>query len=99
MSTKRKTYTTEYKLEAIRLALREGSSVKQTADALGIPEHLLYKWVRAYKAQGESGTAFPGKGVISRDEEIYQLRRELKRITEERDFLKKTAAFFARDTK
>jgi len=97
MPTKRQSYTNEYKLEAVRLALRPESSAKQTAESLGIPEHLLYKWIRAHKKTGEH--AFTGKGVISRDEELLQLRRDLKRVTEERDFLKKTAAFFARESK
>ena len=99
MSTKRQSYTAEYKVEAIRLALETGSSTKKAAEALGIPEALLYKWIRRHKAASEGTTAFPGKGIVSRDEELFQLRRELKRVTEERDFLKKTAAFFAREVK
>jgi transposase len=57
---------------------------------------MLYSWIREHKNQEK---AFPGKGVVSRDEELHKLRQELKRVTEERDFLKKTAAFFARESK
>jgi len=93
----RKSYTAEYKLEAIRLASDPESSIKKAAEGLGIPEGQLYRWMRAHKKSGNG--AFPGKGVVSRDEELFQLRRELKRVTEERDFLKKTATFFARELK
>jgi transposase len=93
----RKSHTAEYKLEAIRLASGPESNVKKAAEALGIPEGLLYRWIRAHKKAGKG--AFPGKGVVSRDEELFQLRRDLKRVTEERDFLKKTATFFARELK
>ena len=65
------------------------------ADSLGIKEHLLYRWIRELRAQGAK--AFPGNGVVSRDEELFRLQRDLKRVTEERDFLKKTVAFFARE--
>jgi len=57
---------------------------------------MLYAWIREHK---EKENAFPGKGVVSRDEELHRLRQDLKRVTEERDFLKKTAAFFAKELK
>lgn len=98
MPESRKTYTADFKLEAIRLAQRPDTSIPKTAEALGIHNQLLYSWIREHKNQGE-GKVFPGKGVVSRDEELHKLRQELKRVTEERDFLKKTAAFFARESK
>ena len=91
MPGKRQKYTREYKIEAVRLSMEPGKTAAQAAAELGIPAGQLYKWKREYEREGN--TAFPGNGVVnSRDEELHRLRRELKRVTEERDFLKKTAA-------
>lgn len=88
MSSKRQKYTREYKIEAVRLS-RDGSrSVTETASALGIRADQIYHWRREFDAVGV--TAFAGDGNIkSHDEELHRLRRENKRLTEERDFLKK----------
>ena len=98
MSTKRQKYTREYKIEAVRLS-RDGSrSVTETASALGIRADQIYHWRREFDAVGV--TAFAGNGNIkSHDEELHRLRRENKRLTEERDFLKKATAFFAKESR
>lgn len=95
---KREKYTREYKIEAVRLSSEGIKPVATVAADLGIPAELLYRWRRAF---AESGiTAFPGKGKIhSADEELHTVRRELKRVTEERDFLKKATVFFAKESR
>ncbi len=91
MSTKRQkrqTYTREYKIEAVRLSSAGTRSVAAVAADLGIRRDQLYQWRREFANAGIA--AFPGNGrVNSADEELLRLRRDLKRVTEERDFLKK----------
>ncbi len=98
MATKRQRHTREYKIEAVRLASTGEKPVSVVADELGIRADALYRWKR--ELQLEPAEAFRGNGVLrAPDEELARLRRELKRVTEERDFLKKTAAYFAKESK
>lgn len=70
-----------------------GVSVSQIAAELGMGASVLGRWRRELR-QGPA-QAFPGHGR-PREEELGQLRRELARVTKERDFLREAAAFFAR---
>jgi len=70
-----------------------GVSVSQVAAELGIGATVLGRWRRELRR--EPAQAFPGHGR-PREEELSQLRRELARVTKERDFLREAAAFFAR---
>jgi|SRR5271154_6973611 transposase len=98
MPGKRQKHTREYKIEAVRLSRDGTRSVTETANALGIRPDQLYKWRREFDKDGV--TAFAGNGnVKSHDEELHRLRRENKRLTEERDFLKKATAFFAKESR
>jgi transposase len=95
---KRQKFTREYKLEAVRLSLQGTKSVAAVAAELGIDAHQLYRWRRAFEESG--GASFPGNGkMTSQDEELHQLRRKLKQVTDERDFLKKATAFFAKESR
>lgn len=95
---KRQRFTREYKLEAVRLSAEGTKSVATVAAELGIDAHQLYRWRRAFEQGGVA--AFPGNGKTnSQDEELHQLRRKLKQVTEERDFLKKATAFFAKESR
>ncbi len=90
-------FTREYKVEAVRLSNEGTRSVAEVAAALGIRADQLYRWRRALEG---NASAFPGNGNIqSRDQELHKLQRDLKRVTEERDFLKKATAFFARESR
>jgi transposase len=98
MATKRQRHTREYKIEAVRLASSSGKPVSTVAGELGIRPDTLYRWKR--ELQLEPADAFRGNGVLREtDGELARLRRELKRVTDERDFLKKTAAYFAKESK
>jgi transposase-like protein len=98
MPTKRQKHTREYKIEAVRLSRDGTRSVAETAVALGISADQLYRWRREFDDDGVA--AFAGNGVVkAHDEELHRLRRENKRLTEERDFLKKTTAFFAKESR
>ena len=92
----RRKYSQEFKLEAVQLASQAGVSVAQVAKDLGIQPNMLTRWRRE---NGSAGTkAFAGAGV-ARDQELAQLKRELGRVTRERDFLKETAAYFAKTSR
>jgi transposase len=95
---KRTRHTKEFKLEAIRLLETGEKPATQLALELGIKRNQLYKWQKELQAKGEP-RAFKGPGAkpLSEYSEIERLKRELKLITEERDILKKAAAYFARE--
>ncbi|MGE8414944.1 MAG: IS3 family transposase [Pseudomonas sp.] len=83
---KRKKYSPEFKREAIELVRSSGASCRQVALEIGVAPNLLTRWVR--EAQPGTEKAFPGTGS-PRDEELARLKRELARVTKERDFLKR----------
>jgi transposase len=90
-------YTKEFKVEAIRLMDSADKPISEIAMELGVKRTLLYRWRDQSKENGES--AFLGKiGRPKNDQlsEIERLKKELKEVTEERDILKKAAAYFAR---
>lgn len=91
MSAKR--YTEEFKIAAVKQVLENGHSVAGVAHRLGTTTHSLYTWINRY---GQS----PAKRAIAdaQSEELRRLKAELKRVTEERDILKKAAAYFAKNS-
>jgi len=91
--TKRRKYSAEFKREAIALTRQPGVSCRQIALEIGINPNLLSRWKR--EAENVSGKAFAGSGT-PRDEEVVRLKRELARVTKERDFLREAATFFAK---
>ena len=92
---KRKHYSPEYKRELVELVRRSQSSCRQIALEVGVNPNMLTRWVREANAGG--GKAFPGGGM-PRDEEMARLKRELSKVTRERDFLKDAAAYFAKQS-
>ncbi len=86
-------YPPEFKAEAIRLVRSSGRSIAQIAKELGISDNSLRTWVKQTQIdQGER------EGLTTDErEELRKLRREVKLLKQERDFLKKAAAFFARE--
>lgn len=95
MGSRRK-YSTEFKQEAVQLASQAGVSVAQVARDLGIQPNMLTRWRRESATAGPK--AFRGQG-IARDQELAQLKRDLGRVTRERDFLKETSAYFAKTSR
>ena len=93
--SKRKHYSPEYKRELIELVRRSQSSCRKIALEVGISPNLVTRWVR--EADADGGKAFPGGGM-ARDEEMARLKRELTKVTKERDFLKDAAAYFAKQS-
>jgi transposase len=94
---KRQPFTKEFKLDAIRLWKSSGRPAAAVARELGLRRNHLYKWQSELETHGEA--AFPGKGGRAPSaDELTRLRRENARLREERDILKKAAAFFARES-
>jgi transposase len=90
----RKHYTKEFKQGAVRLVTEQGRSISDASSSLGIPAWSLSRWVRAAKEEGLD--AFRGNGNrIAREQEIAELRRRIKQLEEEKEILKKAAAYFA----
>lgn len=90
----RKTYTREFKLQALRMITDKGQSIAEVARQLGVTEGSLRSWKAAAEDQGEA--AFPGQGKLSpAEDELRRLRAENARLRAERDLLKKAAAYFA----
>ena len=97
MSEKRRQFTREFKLEAVRL-VKQGQSVSSVAAALGIRADHGAQLEATSRRQRREQEIFRGHGrVTSQEEELRRLRRELAQVTEERDFLKKAAAYFAKE--
>ena len=92
---RRRIYTKEFKESAIELYHSSGKSAKEIADELGINPENICRWLRESKeAEGSTLRVFPGKGT-PRDEELYQLRKEVADLREANEILKKAMAFFA----
>jgi len=95
MAREQRTFTTEFKVEAVRLAQTSGKSVSQVARDLGIADSTLFHWCKQLAEKGAE--AFPGSGhQTTLEEENRRLRRELEQVRQERDILKKTVAIFTR---
>ena len=86
-------YTEEFKVEAVNQVLDRGHSVAEVAQRLGVSQHSLYKWIKAYGMPAAERQA-----QASQAEELRRLKAELRRVTEERDILKKAAAYFAKQS-
>ena len=93
--TKRQTFSPAFKAEAVRLLEHSGKPPANLARELGVRRNQLYKWRDQAAAHGAH--AFPGSGRQPKPaEDMARLKRELARVTEERDILKKAVAFFTK---
>jgi transposase len=93
-AVKRRRYTEEFKREAVRLVRESAHPVAQVARDLGIPDNVLYRWTAQHRQAEAHGTTRAAQRTEA--EELTRVKRELARVTQERDFLKRAAAFFAR---
>ena len=97
MAKARRTFTPEFKAQAVKLVTEQGRSVAEVARDLDLGESLLRSWKDALAASGAS--AFPGHGnPPALEEELRRLRAENTRLLMEREVLKKATAFFARES-
>lgn len=94
MQKKTKTYTKEFRLEAVQLVQASGKSQAQIARDLGVADSTLSHWCKQMTEHGSD--AFPGKGhQTPQEEEIRHLKRELEVVRQERDVLKKAIGIFS----
>ena len=92
---RRRSFSREFKEETVRLIIDGGRSVSTVAEDLGIGESVIRRWKKLYEADPRH--AFPGKGRLKpEEEEIRRLKRELARVNEERDILKKAVSIFSK---
>jgi transposase len=84
-------FSDEFKRDAVAQITERGYPVAEVSKRLGVSPHSLYAWKKKFGSASGSGD--------DRDSEIRRLKRELARVTEERDILKKATAYFARDAK
>jgi transposase len=94
--TTRRQFTDEFKSEAVRLTRESGRPVAQVARDLGISDNVLYRWrneQRQVESQGRTRQA-----VRAGQDELTRLKRENETLRTERDFLRRAAAFFARES-
>ena len=93
-NTKQKVYPAEFKESAVKLAIESKRPVAQTAKELGLTRTTLYNWVDKYSR--------PKEPTMRTDEHLYEelkrLKKDLVRVTQERDLLKKAAAYFAKES-
>ena len=96
----RRTYTEEFKRDAVELSFNSDKTVKEIADDLGIIYGSLTRWRREYKNKGEH--AFPGNGnqkLTPEEQKIKDLEDELRETKLERDILKKAVGIFSKKLK
>ncbi len=89
-------YSPEFKRHALKRASEDCMTDKGVCDDIGISPRQLRRWRDKYRLLGDE--AFPGQGK-SRDQEITELKRNLVKAEQERDFLKDAAVFFAKESK
>lgn len=96
MPKKNKSYTEEFKRQALELAETREGSMAQLERELGISSGLIYKWRERYQLDKQDGKLKPS---VEREEEaeIRRLRRELEKVTQQRDILKKAIQVFSQD--
>jgi transposase len=97
MAQKRKNYSKQFKIDAVKLITEQGYKVSEASRNLGIHHSSLRRWKNELEV--DSNQAFPGKGHMSSEkEELHRLRKENKRLRMEREILKKATAFFANES-
>jgi len=93
MPGKRRQFSREFKVEAVRVLAESGRRLSEVARELGIRPEQLREWRRQF------GTETPAPPASAETDELRRLRRELEITRQERDFLKKAAAFFAKESR
>ena len=96
MTQRRRQFSREFKVQAVKMVTEQGLSVSEVARDLDVNPNLIRKWKQ--KLIDEGVEAFPGNGRLSAEqEEIRKLREENRQLRMERDILKKATAFFAKE--
>ena len=98
MGEKNRHFSREFKLDAVQLVTEKGMAVRKVARELDIHPNLLHIWKREFLTQGDK--AFSGKGRIKPENaEMRRLQKQLEKVKEERDILKKALAMFSKQSR
>lgn len=92
-----KTYTEEFKQDAVRLGEISGKPKTQVARELGISESALYRWIKDYGVDQPQAATSNGQSVKDLEAELKRLRRENEILRQERDILKKAISIYSQD--
>ena len=96
--TSRKKYSKEFKLDAVSLVLDQKYTRAEAARSLGFNQNMLGRWIKEHES--EDGQSFRGNGKLSPEQEqIRDLKSQVKRLELEKEILKKATVFFAAETK
>ena len=95
MTRKRRSYSDAFKRDAVKLITKQGYTVAEAAESLGVHANVLRKWKQKLESESSSG----GNGSLNGEErkELRRLREEVRRLRMEREILKKAAVFFANE--
>ena len=97
MANQRRTFSEEFKREAVALVVEHGYSYAAAGRSLGIRGNLIGRWKR--QLEDNASAAFPGKGKRTADQQrIYELETENRRLRMEKEILKKATAFFVKES-
>lgn len=97
MNIERKSYTEEFKREAVQLLESSGKSVPQLANDLGVDENNLYRWRNQYGTKTRTTEGKTNASVSEMEAELKRLRRENEVLRQERDILKKAMHIVSRN--
>lgn len=97
--TTKKTYSKEFKIEAVKLLETTDKTGAEISRELGIKRNQLYKWREEINAKGVEAFQGPGRRPTDQSDQVAQLKRENAQLKEELEILKKAAAYFARELK
>jgi len=97
--TTKKTYTKEFKQEAVSLLETSDKTGVDVARELGIKRNQLYKWREELQTKGDDAFRGPGRRPADQSDQVAQLKKENAQLKEELEILKKAAAYFAREMK
>ena len=98
MKKERRTFSAEFKQEAVALVVEHGYSYAAAGRSLGVNGHLISRWRR--QLEEDASGAFPGKGKRTAEQQrIHELETENRRLRMEKEILKKASAYFAKEMK
>jgi transposase len=98
MSKTRKSYSKQFKIDAVKLVTEQGYKISEAGHNLGINPNVLRRWKNQFET--DSNQSFPGKGHMTPEkDELHRLRKEVKQLRMEREILKKATAFFVNESK
>ena len=98
MERKRRQYSREFKVQAVKMVTEQGLSVAEVARDLGVNPSVIQHWKKKLADEGDQ--AFPGNGRLTADQQrIRDLEQQVRQLRMERDILKKATAFFAGQSK